>query len=378
MRGVDKILRIGIMIVILFAFVSLFLQDYFKYFKERPLIGAYSKTSITVLTTDDWFDGVYQKNLSNYLNENFAFRPLIVRLQNQIDYTLFSKINTSVVFEGKDNYLFRLGSKNYHADYRGRAYFVEQVRKYQYIQSCLKALNKTITFVIAPGKHSVLPEYLPDTHIYEPDRDSSNYNVLVKLFHEEEINYLDLNKYYLELKDTVAYPLFAKSGIHWTRQASAYALDTIADYLEWLNMENYPDLIIRKPEIEKPEVCDIDIYRTMNIFQACDEVDLYSCNFAVDTIYDKKPKVLVVSDSFYDAPFQARIPKILFHQDSEYWYYNKRAKMNTGRTIPKKSAQEIVERCDHIIIMMTMVNIRGVGWHILDDLEVYFKSVNEQ
>ena len=50
--------------------------------------------------------GVYQKRLDNKLASDFGFRSLLIKINNQLNFSLFNKVNAKGVIAGKENYLF--------------------------------------------------------------------------------------------------------------------------------------------------------------------------------------------------------------------------------------------------------------------------------
>ena len=64
-----------------------------------------------------------QKKFSNYLNENFGFRNVFVRLNNELNFRLYDEINAKNVILGKDDYLFE---ENYILTYKGKDFIGSQ------------------------------------------------------------------------------------------------------------------------------------------------------------------------------------------------------------------------------------------------------------
>jgi hypothetical protein len=67
------------------------LQHYFNIFKEPPLEGAIDKPAFHPFTISDWLSGSFQNDQEIYLAANYGFHNTIVRLNNQLDFSLFQK-----------------------------------------------------------------------------------------------------------------------------------------------------------------------------------------------------------------------------------------------------------------------------------------------
>ena len=99
------------------------IQSKLELFEIEPLHGAITKLEEPHFTISSWLDGSYQKKQQDYLNENFGFRDVFVRLHNDLDFRLYNEINAKNVILGKDNYLFE---ENYILTYKGLDFIGEQ------------------------------------------------------------------------------------------------------------------------------------------------------------------------------------------------------------------------------------------------------------
>ncbi|PKP43931.1 MAG: hypothetical protein CVT95_11595, partial [Bacteroidetes bacterium HGW-Bacteroidetes-12] len=99
-----SLLKFYLFFFLLIVFLPLF-QFTFKPFKVRGLEGAFALNVMPKLTTSSWINTNFQDSTSTYLTHNTPFRGDLVRLRNQLDYSLFDKINTILTL-GKENYLF--------------------------------------------------------------------------------------------------------------------------------------------------------------------------------------------------------------------------------------------------------------------------------
>lgn len=115
-------------LVILFLSGSL-IDSCFNLTESKFQLFGYSKpVEDTLLSINTWFDRSFQDKKNDYINNNFGGRNFLVRLNNQVNYTFYDKINVWDVFKGKDDYLFSEAFfKNFSGeDYKGN-HFVDSI-----------------------------------------------------------------------------------------------------------------------------------------------------------------------------------------------------------------------------------------------------------
>src|SRR5690606_16381177 len=100
-------------------------------------------------------------SIEGYINDEIGFKPWFVKIKNQIEYSLFDKVNASNVIVGKNDVLFQdfyISALLGH-DFLGEETIKTKVSKLKYVQDELAKNNVQFLFVIAPGKASFYPEY---------------------------------------------------------------------------------------------------------------------------------------------------------------------------------------------------------------------------
>ena len=199
-----KLKNILFIIIICLLFVS-FAQYQFNFIKTNPLDGSYEKfekTTFKYFTWQRWFNEVFQNTFNTKFENNIGFRNPLIRLKNQIDYSLFKVSNNYKVIIGANNCLFEEG---YILDYCGqnfvgKTYIDEKLRRAKWVQDYLKTKGITLIFVFEPGKASYHSEFIPER--YHPEKKLlSNYKFYTQRCKELGIANLDLNKWFLSIKD---------------------------------------------------------------------------------------------------------------------------------------------------------------------------------
>src|ERR1044072_452252 len=103
--------------VFLFAAISFpAIQSCLSLFTPGPLFGYFVKAENVSFSTDKWWDGSYQEQKTKYYNDNMGFREDLVRLNNQLDISLFYKIHADAIL-GKNRFLFQ---PNYISEHWGQ------------------------------------------------------------------------------------------------------------------------------------------------------------------------------------------------------------------------------------------------------------------
>ncbi|MBL4704077.1 MAG: hypothetical protein JKY54_06125, partial [Flavobacteriales bacterium] len=123
-----------------------------------------------------------------------------------------------------------------------------------------------------------------------------------------------------------------------------------------------------------PESGDKDIEEVMNLLFALDSQSFAYPRFkfepGIDTI--KKPKVIVIGDSFYWAINNTYVPAKLFSETSQFWYYFKKSLPNSAGSSVPMSKIDIVEElksADAIIMIVGSENINDFPFGFASFLE---------
>ncbi|MEI8204561.1 MAG: hypothetical protein WCH34_16180, partial [Bacteroidota bacterium] len=198
--------RILLCLILLMLFIPL-IQVKFGIYKVKPLFGAITLAADTTFNFKGWFSGGYQEQKEKFRNENFGFRSILVRLNNQISYNLFNKAKANGVIIGKDNYLYE---ENYIKAYFGTDFIGEDSIKHRMnrlksINDSLFKLNKNILLVYAAGKGGFYPEYIPNR--YGKVRGKTNFDYHIKYSKQLGLNYIDFNSYFISQKHKSKYLL---------------------------------------------------------------------------------------------------------------------------------------------------------------------------
>lgn len=316
------------------SLMMILVQTVWRPVNQKPLKGVTDPVEFPTMTFDSLYDGSYQRQLDAYLSQNYGFRESSIRLYNQYIWSFYGKENVDHIVSGKEGWLFY----NHHVDdYYGqemyrwhqdketavKTYELELKRMMQ-LRKVLKRYGVEFLMFVAPDKAFVYPDYLP-----EQEHDTTTINArkyYTKRFEEVGFPYIDMTEMFLEMKDTMSYPIMPSKGAHWNNSC-VYGIDTLLHLMGELKGEqladfSYGDAIpsYRFMEVEN----DIETYINLLIenektkkFQTKERQ--YKIVADSNTL---KPNVLFVGNSFLFQIYDYIHLDSIF-SDISHWYYNR-------------------------------------------------------
>jgi len=344
----------------------------------KPLEGDFILTEKPEFSKPAWGTGTFQTKYNNWLEENIGFRPHFVRLNNQIDYSLYRHVHAEGVIVGKKDILYEY---DYIRAYLGGDFIGEQtidkkMRRLKFMQEFLKKdKNIHLLFILEPSKARFEPEYIPDS-FYPDQRTLSNYECMLKLIEKYNIDHLDLNLYFLQMKDTASYPLYPQYGVHWSVYGMSQILDALVNFIEYQTNLKLPDIYIDSLEITKElRQTDYDAGKPLNLLWTLPHDDMAYPAFRFEENTDKdKPNVLAVADSYYWNIFNSKLPHYLFNNEA-FWYFNALVYPDyyyEPLKVENLDLKTEVEKQDIILIMVTERFQFKYDWKFVDNIyELY-------
>jgi hypothetical protein len=350
------------------------IQGYFEIIPVRALNGDFAEYEKPYLGIESWFNGDYQSDMVPYIEQKTGFHNTLVRLHNQMDYSLFGKPSAEGVVRGKNGQLYEydyIRAWN-GKDFIGENFHDKKLRNFKFLQQYLKdSLDIDLILVLEPGKASVCPEDIPER--YQRERgENTNYNYILDRSSELGIRLIDFNQYFIDIKDTIDHPLFPKYGTHWSEFAMWYAADSLLNYIEYIRSIKMPRVIRVGTEISKElRSTDYDVGASLNLIWNLphDPMPYPEYHFS-DTNSLQKPMVLAVADSYYWNIFNTRIPKHIFANEA-FWYFYKMVYPDTyfgEKMVDDLDLQKEIEKQDVIFLMVTERFLYKFDWGFTDDL----------
>ena len=288
--------------------------------------------------------------------------------------------------KGKEDYLYEEGYiKAYLGeDFLGEDAIREKVQKLRKVIDTLAHYDTQVLFVMASGKATYLPEYLPSQ--YDPQQKGpNNYETFRTYFLQYDIPHIDINSYLLAQKDTADYPLYPRGGTHWSMYATWKVTDTLLNKIEEMFARPtvqyfYPG----GPTDTLPREADGDIAKAANLlhypyretlkYRWAELVDKDSSLF--------RPNVLAIGDSYFWTLYGYFVPDNCFGPDWRFWYYGREIWLRNKREDFNVSAIEDLrpefENRDLILIMIAETNLKGCCMGFVEQAyDLYFGERSE-
>ena len=354
-----------LLMVILFLPMA---QQEFDLVKIGGLHGAIKERKQPTLNLGNWFSEKYQKGTEKYVSQKFGFANWFIRVENQIQYTFYNKAKANGVIIGKEKYLYE---KSYIDAYYGNDFLGEKTirnlyAKLKLLNDTLETLNTQLLIVFAPGKGRFFPEYIPDNLIDQ--KKMTNLEYCVKTVDSLGLNYIDMSTWFVQMKDTASYPLYSKTGIHWSIYGVKVAVDSIATYCKnrlGLALNDYTwKPIVLSTDLTKS---DMDIEKGMNLIF---KIPNYSMPYTKMKFAKNNPntaRTIVIADSFFWQMFNLRFATKLFNK-GQFWFYNNKIypKRNGGAKVEDLNLAKEVINQDLIILMTTEPVLKRKYWNFID------------
>ena len=312
----------GLYLLFLGLLILPLVQEHLHLKEVAPLDGAYNLAPPTQFSVHTWFEGSYQQEKNKYCNDWLGFRPYMVRLNNQLDFTLFRKTHADGIILGTDNYLYQF---YYTDDYSGKnkldtTLAHERLWHLKALQDTLEKLGKTVLLVHAPSKASLYPEHFPQGMPFVPS--NANHTLYRHIADSLGIHQLDINDWFVAIKNSTKEMLMSRQGVHWTVFGSVLAADSLIKYFERVRHISMPALKWNKAEHSTDaRLTDNDISKTLNlIFPVRKEVFCYPEVYYAGDSTKTKPNAIYIGDSFVWTLISDSLMKNV-NRNWEFWYY---------------------------------------------------------
>lgn len=367
-------------LLLLLLFLPIFQQN-MNLIELKKLNGIVKSPQDITLIKELWLSHEYQEKKEDYLNSTFGFRNFLVRLNNQITYCAFNKANANDVIVGKENYLYE---ESYINAFTGKDFIGEDsikniIKSLQFISDTLKKLDKQLIVVFAAGKASYYPEFIPDKYLSKK-QDKTNYKCFAEYAKNAKLNIIDFNRWFVDNRYKSKYPLYPQHGVHWSTYGTVLAADSLIKKIEQLRNIDAPNFRFNGVKMQQAYDVDYDIADGMNLMFKLKSFDLAYPKMDKIVVENKtKPKVLVISDSFYWGMYNLGISNCF--QNDHFWYYNKQVfpessvKETTTDQIDLTSA---IASHEVFVIMATEATLKQIGWGFIKRTEQHFKDNNSE
>ena len=175
---------------------------------------------------------VFQKAVASRLTEAFAFRPLLIRINNEIRFELFGALTAPQVVSGSKGQLI---GQNYLDEYcsrtegQGGKLAAGIIPKLSAIQDYYSGRGSVFVYIVSPSKAAHLPEHFLD-RVSCPSTPAARAQLVpqyVDALKEAGINVLDGAGLIHALKGRYEVDLFPQGGEHWNDLGGALVVSAL-------------------------------------------------------------------------------------------------------------------------------------------------------
>lgn len=169
------------------------------------------------------YDGTYQSEYSNYLEQNNFARDIFVKNYDSILH-MFHASNNNITY-GKNGYLYETGYISSYMNCNSQSNYNDYGYKLSAINYALSLNGKEFVYIISPSKAEIYDKYLPSaTNFSEYSDRRTDHYLLKNALERFHVPYVDACLVMEEMK-TENLPSFYKQGIHWSELAAIRTLD---------------------------------------------------------------------------------------------------------------------------------------------------------
>lgn len=168
------------------------------------------------------------ESVNEWYNDNFGLRDFLIRLQHQIDYTIFNySKNLFFSSDHEQKYLFYrsvVAEEQIYNEYMSEETQEKILLNCMRIKDLLETQGISFKFFIAPQKNEVLPDNLPDIPICRNEKNM--YFVMQEKFEAELAdNYVNVIEELTRRNEKV--PTYYYSDFHWNDWGAACAFGEV-------------------------------------------------------------------------------------------------------------------------------------------------------
>ena len=319
------------------------------------------------LSFKTYYDGSYQDYLTEHAKRNTGFREFFIRNYNQVAYSCFNKITNKNIVKGHDQELYLkmylneatgVTFKQNFADVdEAKAEAQKNVEETLRLIDTLHQHGKAFLFVFAPTKPAVYPDKLPSyykNHLF----DFSLEEYYIQLFKENHIPHIDFYHYFQDIRDTFPYPLYPRTGTHWSEATIPYVADSVLKKLSEITGYKLPSVHYIDDNLSTDySVQDGELEASMNLLFPLNKPAIPRPVFELtDTVGTDKPNLLVVADSYFT---QLRNSTFIEAFDAwEFWVYNRDVQSSNPQHQWKQldqllDADEVLNNADIVMAVFT-------------------------
>jgi alginate O-acetyltransferase complex protein AlgJ len=199
-----------------------------------PKLGGVTRDAPVILSWSSLRDGSFQKAVAGRVTDAMPVRPLLIRINNELRFSVFGELTAPQVVRGVNGQLIE---RSYLEEYCARteaqpaAFAADIIPKLLDIQNYYRSHGGVFVYVVSPSKAAHLPEYFihavpcPST-LAARTQFVARY---VELVRQAGIDVVDTASLIHSLKGHYEVELFPQGGVHWNDIGGARAVMAVVD-----------------------------------------------------------------------------------------------------------------------------------------------------
>lgn len=256
------------------------------------------------VTLAAWHDGDLQQWVEARIDRELGLRDWMVRIDNQVRFDLFG-VTKRPVLGGPDGWLVEDGylTARTHLMPHQVGHILGRLHEVLLAQAVLAEHGVTLLLLITPSKVETLPQHLPLAYrLVEAAGHRRQIDLVRGAFGFGVLNHLDAQALFERWREQEPdFPLFPRSGTHWSRIAAARTVVHLLDEFERLSGVDVVNLDLAPRQMGKgPGVSEDDMLQLANLYDTTGGADPMPLARTQRRPGDRgtPPGVLLVSSSF--------------------------------------------------------------------------------
>jgi alginate O-acetyltransferase complex protein AlgJ len=199
-----------------------------------PKLGGVTRDVPLILSWSSLRDGNFQKAISSRVTDAMPFRPLLIRINNEIRFAMFGELTAPNVVKGASGQLIE---RSYLEEYcsrtegMGAKFAADIIPTLRDIQNYYDTHGGIFVYVVTPSKVAHMPEYFVDRFPC-PSTPAARTQLVpqyVNALKKAGIHVVDAAGLIRSLKGRDNVDLFPQGGVHWNDLGGAQAVSAVVE-----------------------------------------------------------------------------------------------------------------------------------------------------
>ncbi len=331
------------------------LQTALRLWDEVELHGVEAPvaSSLPALHVSDFWHGIYQQSINDWLDRSIGFRGMLIRTDNQINFSVFREISSdysSPLVLGADKTLFeRLYIDNMNNQWSlPRSQIDAFVRSIVRLRNALATRGIALLVLLSPSKTTLYPDRVPARYRLPSASDPLKDNTarFVESISATDLPFVDGRTISRTVSEASGTPAFPRGGTHWTEFVACHVSQHIMSRASELLRRAIPAVRCEPTEeFDVPRPLDRDLADLANIWNPAPFYERLRYPQLPDQIPSSapddgmyRPRVLFVGGSFLWSIFVSLDFERIYASRDMLYYFQRVFHFPEGTNAPIKRA----------------------------------------